>query len=109
MALGVDALLKSLLNALGFDPAEFMQGMQGFVAHVYERLGDFDKRIGAIENSLLSLHEKLDTINHGKATTNVRFFPLPDEYAGHRGNGIDRAPAVDASPDPSPDLAGGAE
>ena len=72
MALGVDALLKSLLNVIGFDPAEFMKGMQSFVEHVYRRLEDFDSRIADIEKSLLLLHQKIDAIPTGRNPENVR-------------------------------------
>lgn len=69
--LGAESMLKAVLNAMGFDPMEFMKGMQAFVTSTHNQMLDFDERIKRMEASHVAMHVKLDAIlAHLKAEKN---------------------------------------
>jgi hypothetical protein len=75
MAMGVETLLKSLLNAMGFNPEEFIGGMSAFVNGTQTKLADFDRRLTALETAAVRVEEKIDLIlayQKGKVIAYVR-------------------------------------
>lgn len=62
MASGMETLMNTLLKAAGFNPAEFSQGISGFVDGVQGQLTSFDARLTAVERSLATLQYTADEI-----------------------------------------------
>ena len=48
---GTEMMVKTLLKAIGFDPQEFIGGLQRFISDVYKKMEDFDRRFLVYEEN----------------------------------------------------------
>lgn len=49
---GLESMVKMLVKAIGIDPEQLLNSMTGFMRHVYEQLGEFDRRMVAQEEKM---------------------------------------------------------
>ena len=75
---GTEMMVKTLLKAIGFDPQEFIGGLQGFIGDVYKKMDDFDKRFSVYEENQRQIIAMLEELTGRDQTNGSNVVPITD-------------------------------